>query len=306
MKRGKLLLIVSVMVILSVSLTSAGFFSNFYDKITGKATSDTTALNITVGNSVPTITIVDPIAATDPSIGTTKSITFYFNVTDTDGYANIDIDTAKAYFTKAGESTRSNTSCISTFTPNSGNSMNFTCTIDMWYWDENGAWTINVTIEDINSAVGYNESETFTYNLQTAMTMSPTSLGWPTIGLTDTDTGSDEDPITANNSGNDVNLNINVTALDLQGEETTTQYIYANNFTVEDATEGCSGTVMVNATSTNVTSAILQRGNNSLNYNNATSGQEQIFFCLKGVPQDISAQSYSSSAYGPWTVEIVT
>ncbi|KKL21743.1 hypothetical protein LCGC14_2442410, partial [marine sediment metagenome] len=62
---------------------------------------------------------------------------------------------------------------------------------------------------------------------------------------------------------------------------------------------------MVNATSTNVTSAILQRGNNTLNYNNATSGQEQIFFCLKGVPQDISSQEYSSIQYGAWTIRIL-
>jgi len=304
MKRGRLLIIVSIILILSVSLTSAGFFSDFWGKITGKATSDTTALNITIGNSVPTTPFVQEISAQDPSIGTTKSITFNYTVTDTDGFANIDNDTAEGYFQKAGESTRSNTSCIPRNA--STNSITFTCTIDMWYWDENGAWTINVSIQDINNAYAENSSETFTYNLQTAMAMSPTSLGWPSVGLTDTDIGSNEDPITVNNSGNDINLNINVTALDLKGETTTTQYIYSNNFTVEDTTEGCSGTAMVNGTSTNVTSSILQRGNNTLNYNNATSGQEQIFFCLKGVPQGISSQSYSSAALGAWTVAIIT
>jgi len=306
MKRGKLLIIVSIILILSFSLISAGFFSDFWGKITGKATSDTTAVNITIGNSAPTIPIVDPITATDPAIGSSKSITFYFNATDSDGYGNIDTATAKAYFQRAGETTRSNTSCISTFTPSSGNSINFTCTIDMWYFDENGAWTINVSIQDINNAYGENSSTTFTYNPLTAMTMSPTLLGWPSVGLSDTDTGSNEDPITVNNSGNDINLNVNVTAYNLRGETTTSQYIYTNNFTIEDTSEGCSGTAMSNATSINVTSAILQRGNNTLNYNNATSGQEQIFFCLKGVPQDISAQSYSSSAYGSWTIAIVT
>ncbi|MBU2562491.1 MAG: hypothetical protein KKF68_02415, partial [Nanoarchaeota archaeon] len=59
-------------------------------------------------------------------------------------------------------------------------------------------------------------------------------------------------------------------------------------------------------TSLNVTSAILQRGNNSLDYNNATSGQEQLFFCVTGVNSDLSAQSYSSVALGAWTIEIIT
>ncbi|GAJ19668.1 unnamed protein product, partial [marine sediment metagenome] len=90
--------------------------------------------------------------------------------------------------------------------------------------------------------------------------------------------GSNNDPIIINNTGNDKNLNINITAYDLQGEEFTTQYIYAANFTIENKSQGCTGTTMSNATSINVTSAILERGNNSLNHNNATSGQEQLFF----------------------------
>ena len=63
---------------------------------------------------------------------------------------------------------------------------------------------------------------------------------------------------------------------------------------------------MVNNTATNITSASLFKGNNTWNYNNLTSGQETLFFCLKGVPQDISSQSYSSTGYGSWTIEIVS
>lgn len=174
----------------------------------------------------------------------------------------------------------------------------------MWYFDKNGAWTINATIQDINSAYGENSTTTFTYNSLTAMVMAPTSLTWPAIGVAATNTGSNNDPITVNNSGNAPSLSINVTALNLRGETTTTQFIYAANFTVDNITEGCSGTAMANATSTNVTNANLGRGNNSLNYNNQTSGQEQIFFCLKGVLPSLSSQSYSSAAYGPWTVAV--
>ena len=302
--RNNYLIAILTLFLLIAPMASANIFSDVWGKITGKATSGTTGVNITVGNSAPTIPFVEAISATDPTIGTTKSITFNYTATDSDGYANIDNDTADAYFQRSGESTRSNTSCVARNA--STNSITFTCTIDMLYFDQNGAWTINATIKDINSAYAENSSTTFTYNLLTAMVMSPTALTWATIGLTDTDVGSDNDPITINNSGNDVSLTVNTTAFNLRGETTTTQFIFSNNFTIDNSSQGCSGQTMANASSRNITNALLQRGNNSLNYNNDTSGQEQVFFCLKGVPQDISAQSYSSAAYGAWTVEVIT
>ena len=166
----------------------------------------------------------------------------------------------------------------------------------MWYFDEAGAWTINVTVRDVNGATAENSSTSFTYISLPAMVLSPTALAWGEIGLTATDTGATSNPVTVKNPGNDVNLNINVTTLDLRGNVTLTEFIFAENFTVENITAGCSATfatTMVNATSTNVTSTILQRGNNTLQNNDETSGHEQIFFCLKGVPQDISSQEYS-------------
>ena len=255
-------------------------------------------------NNPPTIPFVQVISATDPSIGSFKSITFNFTARDTDGASNLNDSAAAAYFQRASEATRSNTSC-STFTA-IGNDKNYSCTVNMWYFDQPGSWTINVTIRDINSATGANSSTFFTYNLLTAMNMSPTALTWPAVSLTDTDIEANQN-ITINNTGNDVDLSVNVTARDLRGETTTTQYIYSNNFTVNNVTaDPCNVIEMVNATSTNVTNAILQRGNNSLNYWNATSGQEQTVYCLQAVLPTISAQSYSTSALGAWTVAVVT
>lgn len=302
MKRGNILIIFGIISVLSLSLISAGIFSDWWGRITGEATSDTASVNITVGNSDPIITWVEAISSQNPTEDSAKSITFNFTATDTDGSANIDTSTAAGYFQKGGETTRSNTSCVDW--ASSGNNVNFTCTIDMWYFDGNGAWTINVTVEDINNAHAENSSTTFTYNLLNAIILSPTALAWPSVGLSDTDTGSNNDPITLNNTGNDNSLTVDVTSYNLRGETTTTQYIFANNFTIGITTEGCSGTAMVNATATQVGSAVLNKGNHSIN--DGSTGQEQVFFCLKGIPQDISAQSYSSAAYGAWTVEVVT
>src|SRR3972149_8785737 len=234
------LFFVVIVILMLIPVSSANIFSDFFGKITGRATSDTTALNITVGNSAPTISLVEAIADTDPVIGSTRAIIFNFTATDSDGAGNINTSTAAGYFQRAGETTRSNTSCSSW--ASAGNNANFTCTIDMWYYDQAGSWTVNVTIQDNSQAYAENSSSTFTYNLLTAMNMSPNALNWPSpINLPDTDTGSADNPITINNTGNAVNLNINITAFNLRGEITTTQFIFANNFTISNVAEGCTG-----------------------------------------------------------------
>ncbi len=260
-------------------------------------------VNVTTpANNPPTIAFVSVIPDQTPNENGINSTTFTFNATDLDGASDINVSTAQARFNRTGETTRVNSSCVNL--SSGGDNVNFSCTIDMWYYDGNGDWTINVTIKDNSGASGENSSTTFQYNLLPAMAMSPISLGWPEINLSDTNTSSD-DIITINNTGNKVDLSINITGLDLQGEGNPTQYIYAANISVENKSDGCGGTAMLNATSLNVTSAILQRGNNSLNYLNATSGQEQLFFCVTAVNSDLSAQSYSSSAFGAWEISIL-
>lgn len=299
LKRGYMFSFLVLLVLIAVPVASAGFFSDFWGRITGEATQGTSDLNITVGNAAPVIKFVEAITPKTPVDDTNITVTFNFTATDDDGAANINVSTAQANFTRGTEVNRYNLSCDNW--SSSGNDVNFTCSVRMAFYDENGAWSVNASIKDINDDYGENTTNTFTYNSLLAMKISPTALTWTGVGLSSTNVGSNNDPITINNTGNDINLNINVTALDLQGEVTTTQYIFAENFTVENASEGCSGTVMVNASSINITSAILQRGNHELG-----NGQEDIFFCLKGVPQDASSQSYSSAVLGAWTVKVVT
>ena len=312
MKRGiKKIVFLGLIVLLIVPLISAGVLSDFWSdvkekigEITGYVQFGEASVNITVGNNPPTIDWVESISDIGPADDTIRSITFNFTATDPDGYTNINVSTAESRFQLTDEATRSNLSCVNW--SQSGNNVNFTCTIDMWYFDKaDTGWKINVTIKDINNAYYENSSTNFSYTKFTGMKISPTSLGWTGVVLTSANLGSSNDPIVINNTGNDEPININVTAKNLQGEETTDEYIYANNFTVENASQGCDGTTMSNATSINITSAILYRGNHSLNYKNATSGQEETFYCLEGVPQDISPQSYSSAAYGAWTITVI-
>ena len=299
-----LFILVMITVLLIGSFVSAGLFDWFEAKITGKPTSDTAALNITIGNTAPTVSFVAVIPAVTPNEGGVNYTTFIVNATDTDGVDNLDDNSVEARFELTGEITRVNTSCI-LLADIDANSANYSCTVGFYYFDKNDAnWIVNVTVLDTNGARGINSSTNVQFNLFPAMIMSPTTLAWAEFGVSETNKES-TNPITINNTGNEIDLNINVTGFDLQGEDTITQYIYAGNFSIENVTTTCVGTTPVNATSTNVTSTILQRGNNSLNDNNATSGQEQMFFCVTAVNSDLSAQSYSSAAYGAWTIQII-
>ena len=54
-----------------------------------------------------------------------------------------------------------------------------------------------------------------------------------------------------------------------------------------------------------ISNAILPRGNNSFGYNNETSGQEQISFCLRSLPTGLSSQVFSTGN-NPWIIYIFT
>ena len=137
MKRGvftvAFLLLLIMLIILP--LTSAEFLKGFYAKITGKAT-ESTNLSITVSGTNPVVitvlnrTLVDTIV--DPTISGNTSITFFVNVSDPNGYNDINASSVNASFifhdTGAGEATRVNTSygCISKGNIDS-KSLNFSC-----------------------------------------------------------------------------------------------------------------------------------------------------------------------------------
>ena len=289
-------LIISLFVI---SFASAGII-NWFNKITGKATTDTTSLNLTIGNTAPTVTFVSPVSATDPVEDSTRAFFINFTANDADGPSDLGI--ARINLTSSGEPARYNLSCNTTGSA-FGNNQNYSCTVYLWYFDANAVWTINASINDSGNSMGSNSSGSFTFNLLTAMKMGPTALTWSSLTITSTNVGSNNDPITINNTGNDAITNITVTAINLAGETTTTESIYAGNFTVNTA-DAADNTTMVNGTAVQVSIANFTRGNYSAN--NGVTGQEQLYFFLEALNPSLSSQSYSSTSGGEWTVAIVT
>ena len=146
------------------------------------------------------------------------------------------------------------------------------------------------------------------------MVMSPTALTWQTITISSVNSTSNNDPIIVNNTGNDVN-DLDVLGIDLLGETpATTDYLRASNFSVainatglagETDNTGCMGNLMANATDVNITSGFLYRGNNTLLNNGTSSGQQQLYFCLRYINQSLGPQSYSTITGGAWTVSTV-
>ena len=269
--------------------------------------------NVTIANAAPTVGFVSSVASQTPSEATVTYFTFTFNATDPDGASDLTDSTANGRINITLNSTtnqRDNTTCNSL--QSVGNTKEYECRIDLWYFDTPGSWTINASIKDNSGAYAENSSTTFTVNPLTAMVMSPVNLTWPQIGLTSTNTTSNNDPITINNTGNKIitNGNIRITAVNLRGETTTSEFLLVANFTVDYDTGvspllECDGTKLVNNTATGITIANVTIGNLSIS---SPASQEDLYFCLNAVTAGLSQQSYSTTSgttyIYPWTISV--
>jgi len=303
--KKSLILTILILLILSVIIlpkVNAGILDFIKKTITGKASSRPTNITITISGTNPAkITYVSPISAVDPTEATYKSVTFYITAYDEDGVADLNDSSFRAEFNNSNEPRRSG-SCTLVNDINA-KSANYSCTVNMWYWDKSGVWTINASGTDLgNKSIATNTSTTFTYNQLKAMVISPTTLTWPAISPNSTNQTSDNDPTLINNTGN-YNGTIDVTAINLLGESDPLYIIYAANFTVGLTTGAqnpeCAGQALANNTLVTITNSISNRGNLSAG---GGAGQEEFYYCIPRVPSNLSSQTYSTTLGGSWTI----
>lgn len=315
----------ALMIFVFVSLGMSAFtFRGIFDTwnlITGAATSSTTSASIVV-NSVPRILFVLNGTPQTISEGTSIRINFSFIANDSDTAGDLNNATAKIQINRTNETTRYNATCHALALISSGiwqDSVNFSCSVFVWYFDGAGVWNINASILDDNNVIGENSTSFFNIQSTTAMNMYPTSLTWPAVDLGAVNQTANNDPIVINNTGND-DIDVGgITFLgnDLQGVSTTTEFIRAANFSVSprNGTNSCSGTscfecngtTFANNTYTPVGMANLTANNNTPNNHAETTGQEELFFCLRQVAPEISRQTYTTSAgslTNVWTIAI--
>jgi len=305
MKRGIYILCFSLILILTLSMVSAGAFSNLWGKITGKAQTANVGLNISVtGGSAPIIIGIYNQTMTDFSSGLNEGpaksyISIIFGVNDADGIGNVNNATPKINFSISGEPVRQNTSCIWVSGQSTATSANYTCNITMWWFDAPGTWDISAYIADFSSNIGYNHTaKTFSIGPVMGFIANQTTVNWSAItpGASNQEAGN---IIGLNNTGN-TQKSIWVNASDLRGDSNPTYALGANNFSAKNA-GGCEGTLMQNRTDVNVTSIQIPRGNYT--WNNAT-GQVNVYFCLETSNSNLIAQSYSTQNTGAWIIKV--
>ncbi len=317
------IIIIGVFIVfLTTTLVSSSLWDEIKATITGKVTSQNFNLNISVGNTPPNISALYIGTSFDPTeqgpTGNITSVTFYFTANDTDGYQNINTTSAKANFTYYNSSStfvRTNSSCLSL-----GNldtkTVNFSCTIALWYFDPSSTvWGVTAYVEDNSGAKGQNVTKNFTYTSLKAFKIHPGAFTFPSINPGASNTTSNNDPLVLNNTGNyhfdTTTQNLSINATNLLGETNNAYKLYAQNFTVGNTTGGSPpiecGTpnnsfFMNNSIAKNITSSVLPYGNLSAGSGTAESN---LYVCLTFAGNDLTSQAYSTGGSGSgreWTV----
>ena len=300
-----------------------------FSKITGQAITQSLGVSVQT-NAIPIIgnvtTYNAPISVTEAS---NTSIFFSFIVTDADGDNNIVNDSAVANITRSGETTRYNDTFIDSTLggcraqERGTNFKNFTCNISIVFYDGAGAWDISARINDTTGASAQNRTQTFTINELTALIIYPSTISFPTVGLGDVNVSARAN-ITINNTGNDdisgreaSGEYINITAITLVGESNAATVIPTNNFSVGTAVDlgpapsYCDRSRTQNTTRLINVTEVLSPYNNFSNMINgsfvlaqASGAQEILSICLLDVPDDLTAQNYSTAESAAWSVLI--
>jgi len=318
-------------VVLSVFLISlisapayAGFsewFEDFRARITGEATR-ITEINITVGaggGSAPQIVLIfngSEIGETLNEGAGDSNFTVNISVEDADGAGNLVDTSVSLNFSKSGEDVRYNSTCEQY--QSAGNNRNYTCIVQMWWWDGDGTWAISANISDNNGNTGINNTETFAVDATIGFVQSPGNLSFSTITAGSNNNTASE-AVVLNNTGNvDIaQSDISINATSLVGEVSAGEALYVGNFSVGNTTGGNAEcdyagnnfATRMNVTTSggsfnNITTGVLNASNFTINNNR--EGQEQLYFCNLFAGSELSQQSYSTSTNGAWTVQIVT
>ncbi len=306
MNIGKKNTFVFVLSILTLVTISSFVSSSFWSDITGKATSQNVATNISVG--VPKITFVGAPSAQNPTENSFLPIIFY--ATANDGAGASVLSNMTANFTIAGNPVRSNSSCVKVGNIDSNN-VNYSCTVNLWYFDTSGTWNIGVAVNDTYGNNAYNTTQTFTYNQLSAFVLGPGSLSWNAFAPGSQNQTPTNGPLILNNTGNKPITvgNIQINGTNLRGETDSTKAIWANNISLSTFTGG-SPPVECNSTSTNMSAggfvgiAVATLGTGNLTLNNGT-GQSRLYPCIKIAGAELTSQSYSTANESSWTVKIV-
>lgn len=218
LQQKRLLLTAIIFLVIVVALIVP--FSQF----SSGAQNATFTVYLILGNNNPNITWVQSGVIATPIPGGYTTIYIAFNATDPDGYLNLNNATASIYLNLTGEQSRYNSSCSAV--AGSGNTTLFNCSINIWYFDSAGSWTVNASIYDLSSGFANNTGLTTSVNSLTAVSINASSMSF-SANLGQNNVPASTNPLIIDNIGNTNISVINLTAYELNK---TTEVIAASQF----------------------------------------------------------------------------
>ncbi len=206
--------------------------------------------SLTLGNEAPTITKVQSgISVTSTALSTTN-VYVLFNVTDTNGYTDLNDSSAVCIGYKSGESSRTSSSCAAQ--DQSGNKLRYNCTVTFQYYDASAAdWKWNCSVKDYSFEMVYNDSVAFTINALNYIEQGISSFTWSSASSNTNDQEANA-PIIMYNGGNQDYESCSVT-----GHNSTdggSNIIPTSSFALNYLTGTPAGTALVDETATSISS----------------------------------------------------
>jgi len=244
--------------------------------------------SLTVGNSVPVITEVESGIVVTLTAETTATVNVLFNVTDANGFGNLNDSTAQCVGFKTGESDRTSTSCAAQ--DQSGNDLRYNCSVNFQFFDAAASdWKWNCSVTDNSLASVFNDTVTLTVNALNFVDQNVTSFTWSTASSSINDQEANT-AINFDNGGNQDYETALVTAYN--ATDGGSNVIPATAFALNNLTEAPAGTQMADSTAVNISSLFtLQHG----------SGASEDIFAYVDMPA-VPDGSYSSTS--SWLIDI--
>ncbi|OIO43517.1 hypothetical protein AUJ64_02245 [Candidatus Pacearchaeota archaeon CG1_02_39_14] len=179
---------------------------------------------------------------------------------------------------------------------------NYSCSIDIWYFDEPGTWLLGARAEDNQGAISPIHAENFVLNGMFYVVHN-SGIGWDSLAP-----GSQNNlastSMLLNNSGNlDISL-IHINSSHLIGLSDPNYFIPAGGFSVNVLNQ-CEGNGLIEGENILIAEASIPRGNNSINTGQGNAGQETLWYCAEDVPSPLPSQVYSTSGQGTFPWEII-
>src|SRR3989338_2087392 len=200
-------------------------------------------VELVISNRAPTIKVSNISTTVDPISAGSAQVFISFNVTDADGIGNINASKAIVNITLGTPNSGQWRVNVSEQSGEFGTCENSTqgsnvvvnCTVIMQYYDNTSAnWVINISVPDINGAVGRNDSSGDTPNVMTYNELSALSLPYAFVNFSNLNLGDANKPtsrpLTLNNTGNDNFEQINITGAALVGTTKSSENIAITSF----------------------------------------------------------------------------